>query len=272
MEAVNGYNTRCRNKYLRFEIGIAPQDEPKMTTAILQTITREFDERMRLTNHQWIACTHRDTDNMHIHLIANRIAIDGAVYQTDFVSNRSAKAAEEISRALNLTIAKEVKPQQVYQKRGVTQSRIDTLNELRRIAYPILQSSKNPAEVSRNLRKYGARLEAVKNSKGIVYGLRVHYKNETFKGSEIGHEFGMRSMLHHFKMSAQSDIGTPFIPHYKHHLEPPNSPIIELCSTVGTMLTPNISTTNYDDTETMSDAEKSRRKRLKAQQKLKPKW
>lgn len=272
MEAVNGYNTRCRNKYLRFEIGIAPQDEPKMTTAILQTITREFDERMRLTNHQWIACTHRDTDNMHIHLIANRIAIDGAVYQTDFVSNRSAKAAEEISRALNLTIAKEVKPQQVYQKRGVTQSRIDTLNELRRIAYPILQSSKNPAEVSRNLRKYGARLEAVKNSKGIVYGLRVHYKNETFKGSEIGREFGMRSMLHHFGMSAQNDIGTPFIPQYKRQQEPPNSPIIELCSTVGTMLTPNISTTNYDDTETMSDAEKSRRKRLKAQQKLKPKW
>lgn len=79
MEAVNGYNTRCRNKYLRFEIGIAPQDEPKMTTATLTEITREFAERMGLVNHQWIACTHRDTDNMHIHLIANRIAINGAV-------------------------------------------------------------------------------------------------------------------------------------------------------------------------------------------------
>lgn len=42
MEAVNGYNTRCRNKYLRFEIGIAPQDETKMTSQMLKCIIKEF--------------------------------------------------------------------------------------------------------------------------------------------------------------------------------------------------------------------------------------
>lgn len=123
--------------------------------------------------------------------------------------------AQQISLALNLTIAKEVKPQQEYQKRGVPQSRIDTPNELRRIAYPILKSSKSPAEVSRTLRKQGALLETVKNGVGTAYGPHIHYKKETFKGSEIGREFGMRSMLHHFGMSAKNDIGTPFIPQYK---------------------------------------------------------
>ena len=29
MKMVNDYNTRCRNKFLRIEIGIAPKDEPR---------------------------------------------------------------------------------------------------------------------------------------------------------------------------------------------------------------------------------------------------
>jgi len=66
---------------------------------------------MGLQDNQWFACTHKDTDNLHIHLIANRISIDGAVYQTDFVSNRAAKVAEELSRKMGLTIANEVRKQ-----------------------------------------------------------------------------------------------------------------------------------------------------------------
>ena len=37
---------------------------------------------------------------MHIHLIANRISIDGSVYDTTFLGNRSARIAEEISRKM----------------------------------------------------------------------------------------------------------------------------------------------------------------------------
>jgi hypothetical protein len=51
---------------------------------------------MGLQNHQWIACTHKDTGKPHIHLIANRIGVDSKVFDTTFVSNRSAKIAEEM--------------------------------------------------------------------------------------------------------------------------------------------------------------------------------
>ena len=69
-------------------------------------IAHLFAKRMGLDNHQWVAVTHKDTDNRHIHIIANRISLYGEVYDTTFVSNKAAKVAEEIAERKNLTIAK----------------------------------------------------------------------------------------------------------------------------------------------------------------------
>ncbi len=109
MKVVSDYNSRCRNKFLRIEIGIAPQDEKKLPVSELMRIAHLLAKRMGLDNHQWVAVTHKDTDNRHIHIIANRINLYGEVYDTTFVSNKAARVAEDISREKGLTIAKEVK-------------------------------------------------------------------------------------------------------------------------------------------------------------------
>lgn len=51
-EMVNRHNERCRNKYLRFEIGIAPQDEKKLQPGDLFKIVRAFADKMNLGEHQ----------------------------------------------------------------------------------------------------------------------------------------------------------------------------------------------------------------------------
>ena len=87
MKIVNDYNTRCRNKFLRIEIGIAPKDEPRLNLTSVRNLASNFAGRMGLADHQWVAVTHKDTDNMHIHIIANRISLYGNVYDTTFVSS-----------------------------------------------------------------------------------------------------------------------------------------------------------------------------------------
>ena len=51
-EMVNRANERCRNKYLRFEIGIAPQDEARLTHKDLCSIVRSFARKMNLADSQ----------------------------------------------------------------------------------------------------------------------------------------------------------------------------------------------------------------------------
>ena len=214
MKVVSDYNTRCRNKFLRIEIGIAPQDEKKLPVSELMGIAHLFAKRMGLDNHQWVAVTHKDTDNMHIHIIANRISLYGEVYDTTFVSNKAAKVAEEISREKGLTIAKEVKAERKYQKSKANLTRKQTKQQVQKICYALLDKYKGTGITGHSmflyeLNKNGIAIERMKNKQGKVYGLKFSFGGQSFKASEIGREFGYRSLQKNFEASNKKESNKP---------------------------------------------------------------
>ena len=244
MKVVSDYNTRCRNKFLRIEIGIAPQDEEKLSVSGLMRIAHLFANQMGLNNHQWVAVTHKDTDNRHIHIIANRISLYGEVYDTTFVSNKAAKVAEEISREKNLTIAKEVKAERKHQKAKANPTREQTKKEMQQICYALLDKYKGGGISGHSmflyeLSKNGIIIERMKNKQGNVYGLKFSYAGQSFKASEIGRDFGYRSLQKNFEISkktepkktmtmadeptknnAQSDTGYQLVPPSRSYISP----------------------------------------------------
>ena len=210
MKVVSNYNSRCRNKFLRIEIGIAPQDEKRLPVSEFMGIAHLFAKRMGLDNHQWVAVTHKDTDNTHIHIIANRISLYGEVYDTTFVSNRAARVAEEISREKNLTIAKEVKTDKKYQKEKSNPTREQTKKEVQQICYAQLDKYKGTGVTGHSmflyeLNKNGITIERMKNKQDKVYGLKFSYGEHTFKASEIGREFGYRSLQKNFEATKKEE-------------------------------------------------------------------
>ena len=214
MKVVSDYNTRCRNKFLRIEIGIAPQDEKKLPVSELMRIVHLFAKRMGLDNHQWVAVTHKDTDNRHIHIIANRISLYGEVYDTTFVSNRAARVVEEISREKGLTIAKEVKAERKHQKTKANPTREQTKKEVQQICYTLLDKYMGSGISGHSmflyeLNKNGITLERMKNKQNKVYGLKFSYGEHTFKASEIGREFGYRSLQKNFEATNQEEYKNP---------------------------------------------------------------
>ena len=214
MKVVSDYNSRCRNKFLRIEIGIAPQDEKKLPVSELMRIAHLFAKQMGLDNHQWVAVTHKDTDNRHIHIIANRISLYGEVYDTTFVSNRAARVAEEISREKNLTIAKEVKTDKKHQKEKSNPTREQTKKEVQQICYAQLDKYKGTGVTGHSmflyeLNKNGITIERMKNKQGKVYGLKFSYAGQSFKASEIGREFGYRSLQKNFKPTNREEPRKP---------------------------------------------------------------
>ena len=216
MKVVSDYNSRCRNKFLRIEIGIAPQDERKLPVSELMRIAHLFAKRIGLDNHQWVAVTHKDTDNRHIHIIANRIRLYGEVYDTTFVSNRAARVAEEISREKGLTIAKEVKAEKKYQKSKANPTREQTKKEMQQICYALLDKYKGGGILGHSmflyeLNKKGIIIERMKNKQGNVYGLKFSYCGQTFKASEIGREFGYRSLQKNFETTNKEESRKPHL-------------------------------------------------------------
>ena len=219
MSLVNQFNSRCRNKFLRMEIGIAPKDEAGMNWKKLQGIAYEFIQAMNLQEYQVVAVTHKDTDNLHIHIIANRMSMNGVVYDTTFVSNKAARVAEELSRKHGLTIANEIQAEKRYQKPRANQTREASKEKLRTMAYGLLGKYTNGgvngyASFRYDLRRQEVTVEAMKNKKGSVYGLKFHFEGQTFKASEIGREFGYNSLLKQFGLSCIAPHRSP-VPIYQ---------------------------------------------------------
>jgi len=216
MKVVSDYNSRCRNKFLRIEIGIAPQDEKRLPVSELMGIAHLFAKRMGLDNHQWVAVTHKDTDNRHIHIIANRISLYGEVYDTTFVSNKAARVAEEISREKSKTIAKEVKAERKYQKAKVSPTREQTKKDVQQLCYSLLDKYKGTGITGHfmflyKLNKNGISIERMKNNQGKVYGLKFLYNGQTFKASEIGREFDYRSLQKNFEATNKEESRKPHL-------------------------------------------------------------
>ena len=216
MKVVSDYNSRCRNKFLRIEIGIAPQDEKKLPVSELMRIAHLFAKQMGLDNHQWVAVTHKDTNNRHIHIIANRISLYGEVYDTTFVSNRAARVAEEISREKGLTIAKEIKAERKHQKEKASPTREQTKKEVQQICYALLDKYKGTGVTGHSmflydLNKNGVVIERMRNKQGKIYGLKFSYAGQSFKASEIGREFGYRSLQKNFEPTNREEPRKPHL-------------------------------------------------------------
>ena len=152
------------------------------------------------------AVTHKDTGNIHIHIIANRISLYGEVYDTTFVSNKAARVAKDISRKYGMTITKEIKVEKAHQKAKANPTREQTKQQVRKICYALLNQYKGSGITGHSmflydLSKSGATIERLKNKQGKIYGLKFAYSGQTFKASEIGSEFGYHSLQKNFEIS-----------------------------------------------------------------------
>ena len=217
MKLIGDYNSRCKNRFLRIEIGIAPKDEPQMTFKTLNRLALLFAKQMGLDDHQWVAVTHKDTDNLHIHIIANRISLEGQVYDTTFVSNRAARVAEELSHKYGLTIAKEVRSVRPHRKAQANPARERTKQQVRNICYALLDKHRGKGLSGHSMFLYelnrsGVTIDRMKNKQGKVYGLKFTYGDHSFKASEIGREFGFRTLPKQFETgNAQKSIIQSFM-------------------------------------------------------------
>ena len=203
MKLIGDYNSRCKNKFLRIEIGIAPKDEPQMTFKTLNRLALLFAKQMGLDDHQWVAVTHKDTDNLHVNITANRISLCGQFYDTTFVSNRAARVAEELSHKYGLTIANDVRSVQPHRKAQYAPARERTKQHVRSICYALLEKHRGKGLSGHSMFLYelhrsGVAIERLKNKQGKVYGLKFTYDGHSFKASEIGREFGNHTLPKQF--------------------------------------------------------------------------
>lgn len=176
-------------------------EEAKLSPEKWQEIAENYLEKMGfdLANNQYVVVRHNDTEKDHIHILANRIGLDGTVFGGGLEALKSIDICQELEKIHGLTITKGLNRSDKPDVKTPTKEEIEMgLREGKRPPRMVLQDTISEALADKpDTASFLDRLEAAgisvafnKASTGRISGVSFGYAGIHFKGSQLGKKFG----------------------------------------------------------------------------------
>lgn len=190
---VQAMNTNCTNN--TYSIVLSPSNERSFTNAELKQLGREHLKNLGfdLENTQYLMTVHRSTDQPHVHILANRIDMQGNAHKDNFIGKRAQRSAEQIAKRLGLTTARDIQKN----KELSFEPNIKAIRKEIQQAFNQAKQEPDFASFCSKMKAQGVEVREIHNSGGKLQGLRyVHSKTGTdLKASEVGKEFGAKTLV-----------------------------------------------------------------------------
>ncbi|MCG6678852.1 relaxase/mobilization nuclease domain-containing protein [Escherichia coli] len=180
-----------------------PKNE-HLTDEQWQEIAKDYLKEMNIDieKHQYICVRHNDTDKEHIHIVANRIGLDGSVWLGQHSAFNTIAACERLEVKHDLTITQGLKGQK-SEVSAPTKAEIEqALRTGEKPARLVLQNALQAALVGKpDLSTFVERLQAVGieprfnvASTGNVAGCSFSVGDVAFKGSQLGKKYSWNTI------------------------------------------------------------------------------
>lgn len=180
-----------------------------------QEIAKDYLKEMNIDidKHQYICVRHNDTDKEHIHIVANRVGLDGSVWLGQHSAFNTIAACERLEVKHGLTITQSLKGQK-SEVSAPTKNEIEqALRTGEKPARLVLQNALQAALVGKpDLSTFLERLQAVGieprfnvASTGNVAGCSFSVGDVAFKGSSLGKKFSWNTIKSKVKYDKNRD-------------------------------------------------------------------
>ncbi|HDG8038336.1 TPA: relaxase/mobilization nuclease domain-containing protein [Klebsiella pneumoniae] len=181
-----------------------PKNE-HLTDEQWQEIAKDYLKEMNIDidKHQYICVRHKDTDQDHIHIVANRIGLDGSVWLGQHSAFNTIAACERLEVKHGLTITQGLKGQK-SEVSAPTKNEIEqALRTGEKPARIVLQNALQAAMTGKpDLETFVERLQAVgieprfnvASSTGNVAGVSFSVGDVAFKGSQLGKKYSWNTI------------------------------------------------------------------------------
>ncbi|RLM18396.1 relaxase [Brenneria alni] len=195
-----------------------PKNE-HLTDEQWQEIAKDYLKEMNIDidKHQYICVRHKDTDQDHIHIVANRVGLDGSVWHGQHSAFNTIAACERLEVKHGLTITQGLKGQK-SEVSAPTKNEIEqALRTGEKPARIVLQNALQAAMVGKpDLETFIDRLQAVGidpafnvastgNVAGVSFGIKNNEKNIYFKGSQLGKKYSWNTIKGKVKYDKNRD-------------------------------------------------------------------
>ena len=182
MREIQSLNSRCENN--TYSIVLSPDaSQINFSNEELRKLTQDHLKNLGLENHQYIAYAHNSTENQHIHIIANRIDMNGKAHNDSMISRKAQESAQSLAQERGLFTAKEIK-----------QMKQEPTKELRaqiRKNYNLCASqSKTFDQFKSKMHSKGYDINLTINKQKEIQGFKILDRQSglEFKASDIGKE------------------------------------------------------------------------------------
>ncbi len=179
-EEVKKLSSRIEKPVLHITLRLAPGDRP-LSKNDLTEIGNKCAKEFGVADHQYVSILHKDTQQQHIHLVANRVGLDGKVASDSNNYRRMATFCRSIEKEYHLTEV--LSPRAFLSKEERNVPRHDRRKEkLKNDIARLLKDERinTYGQFEQHMKMLGYRIE---KGRGICF---IDDKNVRTKGSEVG--------------------------------------------------------------------------------------
>ena len=180
-----------------------PKNE-HLTDQQWEEIAKDYLKEMNIDieKHQYICVRHNDTDQDHIHIVANRVGLDGSVWLGQHSAFNTIAACERLEVKHGLTITQSLKGQKSDVSAPTKNEIEQALRTGEKPARIVLQNALQAAMVGKpDLQTFIDRVQAVGieprfnvASTGNVAGVSFSVGDVAFKGSQLGKKYSWNTI------------------------------------------------------------------------------
>lgn len=203
-DAVRALRPGLGKAVLHVALAFPAEEASKLTNEVMGRIAQDYLTGMRIDpeNTQWAVVRHQDKEHPHMHLIVNRVDLDGQTVSDQFCRSRSVDVCKRIERDYKLIVADEVGH---YQARAISPTpkqikaatpREEQAAEWSRVRQEIgralgytVKEAHSFDELSGALQRRGIRLELMRRKDGSAAGVVFEKDGHRVKGSQVGREY-----------------------------------------------------------------------------------
>ena len=203
-DAVRAMRPGLGKAVLHVALAFPAEEKEKLTNEVMGRIAQDYLKGLKIDpeNTQWAVVRHQDKEHPHMHLVVNRVDLDGQTVSDQFIRSRSVDVCKRIEQEYGLIVADQVGRKQALEI-GPTpaQAKATTAKEEqsaewsrarqdigRALGY-LAGQARSFDELSELLQARGIGLELTRRKDGSPAGVVFAQDGHRVKGSQVGREY-----------------------------------------------------------------------------------
>jgi len=181
-------------------------DQSKLNNEMMIDVAREYLERMKIQNTQFLVVKHQDKNHPHVHIIYNRINNEGKTVSDAFQHKRNTRVCKDLTSKYRFFLARDKAQVNRQQLKGEDRVKYELFDKIK-----LIQAQANNLDHLKLLlaRHRIEMLYKYKGNSNEIQGVTFKKDEYSFKGSDIDRTLSYGNLKKAFELVDQQQKTEP---------------------------------------------------------------